>query len=89
MTEYLDRWLSAAIRHEIEQRFYRRINEQASLERLIDDPDFMTAPLNHVGLFADHGVVHVRDVANQVLNVLDVCHGVLIPPRPPQRFAFM
>ena len=89
MTEYLDRWLSAAIRHEIEQRFYRRINEQASLERLIDDPDFMTAPLNHVGLFADHGVVHVRDVANQVLNVLDVCHGVLIPQRPPQRFAFM
>ena len=89
MTEHLDRWVSAAIRDEIEHRFYRRINEQASLERLIDDPDFMAAPLNHVGLFADHGVVHVRDVASQVLTVLDVCHGVLIPPRTPRRFAFM
>ncbi len=89
MNEQLDRWVSAAIRDEIEQRFYRLVNEQARLDRLIDDPDFMAAPLNHVGLFADHGVVHVRDVANQVLAVLDVCHGVLIPPRPPRRFAFM
>jgi len=89
MTEHLDRWLSAAIREEIEQRFYRIINEQASLECLLDDPDFMAAPLNHVGLFADHGVVHVRDVAAQVLNVLDVCLGVLIPRRSAHRFAFM
>ncbi len=89
MTEHLDRWVSAAIRDEIEHRFYRRINAQASLERLIDDPAFLAAPLNHVGLFADHGVVHVRDVASQVLTVLDVCHGVLIPSRTPRRFAFM
>ncbi len=89
MNAQLDRWLSAAIRDAIERRFYRPINEQARLDRLIDDPDFMAAPLNHVGLFADHGVVHVRDVAGQVLNMLEVCHGVLIPQRPPRRFAFM
>ena len=30
-----------------------------------------------------------RDIANQVLDVLATCHGVLIPRRDPQRFALM
>lgn len=88
-TEYLDLWLSTSIREEIERRFYAKINEQASLERLIDDPTFMADPMHHVGLFADHGVVHARDVAAQVLTVLDTAHGVLIPRRDARRFAFM
>ncbi|MEZ4719934.1 MAG: hypothetical protein R2851_28180 [Caldilineaceae bacterium] len=47
----------------------------------------MAAPHHHVGLFADHGVVHVRDVARQILDVLTTAHGTLIPPRqrPPVR----
>lgn len=89
LTEHLDLWLSAAIREEVERRFYAKINEQASLQHLIDDPTFMADPMNHVGLFADHGVVHARDVAAQVLTVLDMVHGVLIPRRDARRFAFM
>ncbi len=89
MTERLDPWVSATIRDEIERRFYAKINEQADLVRLVNDPEFMAAPDQHVGLFSDHGVVHARDIANQVLDVLASCHGVLIPRRDPQRFALM
>ena len=89
MSERLDRWVSASIRDEIERRFYAKINEQASLSRLANDPAFMAAPAQHVGLFADHGVVHARDVAHQVLDVLATTHGILVPRRSPQRFTFM
>jgi hypothetical protein len=89
MSDSLDRWISANIRNYIEDHFYAVINEKARLSLLIDDPEFMAAPLQHIGLFADHGVVHVRNVAHQVLNVLDICHGVLIPRRDLRRFTFM
>ena len=89
MSERLDRWVSTSIRDEIERRFYAKINEQASLSHLADDPAFMAAPAQHVGLFADHGVVRTRDVAHQVLDVLATAHGILIPRRSPQRFTFM
>ena len=49
----------------------------------------MAAPNEHVGLFSDHGVVHARDIASQILTVLANCHGVLIPRRSSQRLAFM
>ncbi len=49
----------------------------------------MAAPNEHVGLFSDHGIVHARDIASQILTVLANCHGVLIPHRSSQRFAFM
>jgi hypothetical protein len=49
----------------------------------------MAAPDKHVGLFSDHGVVHARDVATQLLDVLANCHGVLIPRRNSRRFALM
>jgi CRP-like cAMP-binding protein len=89
MSKRLDRWVSENIRDEIEQRFYAKVTEQADFNRLARDPDFMAAPNQHVGLFADHGIVHARDVANHVLDVLANCHGVLIPHRNPHRFALM
>lgn len=89
MSERLDRWVSARLRQEIEDRYYAKVNKQARFEHLINDPSFLAAPDKHVGLFSDHGVLHVRDVANQILDVLDNCHGVLIPQRDPQRFGFM
>lgn len=89
MTEHLDRWVSKRIRSEIEQRYYARVSEQAAFDRLAVDPDFMAAPNRHVGLFADHGIVHVRDVCTHLLEVLDNCHRVLIPYRNPHRFALM
>lgn len=87
MSTEIDTWLSAAIRTQIEAQYYAQINRQAAFERLRLDPSFMADLHTHVGLFSDHGVVHVRDVARQVLAVLHACHGVLIPRRPAARFA--
>ena len=89
MTEHLDRWVSERIRNEIEQRFYAKVSERATFDRLAADPVFMAAPDKHVGLFADHGVVHARDVSTHLLGVLANCNGVLIPRRDPRRFSFM
>lgn len=89
MSDHLDRWVSKEIRSEIEQRFYAKVNDQANFDRLARDPQFLAAPNEHVGIFSDHGIVHARDIASQILAVLANCHGVLIPHRSSQRFVFM
>ena len=86
---FIDEHLSTSLRERIEDAFYARVNEQARLATLLRDPTFQAAPERHVGLFSDHGVVHVRDVAQQILTVLDRVHGVLIPWRSPERFRLM
>ena len=86
--DQLDTYLPESIRSQIEQRYYARVNEQARFERFIDDPEFVRHPLRHIALFSDHGVVHVRDVAHQILQVLDVVNGLLIPRRSPRRLDF-
>jgi hypothetical protein len=82
-------YLCTDVRHAIEQQYYARVNRGARLEQLIQNPEFLRDPTHHVALFPDHGVVHVRDVANQILRVLDVVHGVLVPNRSPERLRFM
>jgi hypothetical protein len=79
-------YLPERVRAWLETHYYARVNAQARLECLILDPDFLDAPRKHVGLYSDHGVVHMRDVARQILQVLGAIHGVLIPSRPPERF---
>ena len=72
----------------IEQGYYAAVNRKARWEVLRDDPSFREALLSgspHVGVFSDHGVVHVRDVARQALAVLSQVHGLLIPRRSPAR----
>jgi len=69
----------------VEQRYYAQINAQARFEVLIGDPRFWQAPRAHVGMYSDHGVVHVRDVARQIVQLLDDIHGILIPTRSPER----
>jgi len=81
----LDRYLQEAIRLQIEQAYYARINAQGQFEQLIQDPEFWQNPTHHAALFADHGVVHVRDVAWQILQVLNTINGVLIPHRDQSR----
>lgn len=81
----LDHYLPGRLRHWLEQRYYVRIGEQAMLEQLRHDPEFWRAPERHVAFFGDHGVVHVRDVARRVLQVLDSIHGLLIPAREAGR----
>jgi hypothetical protein len=73
----------------IEERYYERVNEHSTLKEALKDPTFLAAPSKHVALYSDHGVVHARDVAQEILKVLDSVHGVLIPRRDPERFAWM
>ncbi len=86
---HLDKYLLPEIRSLIEQRYYAQINTQAHLDQLVNDLDFLTAPEKHMAFFSDHGVVHVRDVAQQILKVLDIINGVLIPARTSSRLESM
>ena len=85
----VEQFISAKIRDHIEEQYYAKVNQQARLEQLIGDPAFLEQPEDHVGIFSDHGVVHVRDVARQILDVLDKIHGVLIPRRSASQMALM
>jgi len=81
----LDRYVPEPIRAWIEERHYARVNAQATLAEAIKDDTLWIDTANHVALFSDHGVVHMRDVVRQILNVLDAINGVLIPARSPDR----
>ncbi len=85
----LDQYLAPAVRTTIEQRYYARINAQSRLTAALQDPTFLANLVGHVALFADHGVVHVRDTACQILRVLSVLNGVLIPERPPEQLEWL
>ncbi|MFN8497995.1 MAG: hypothetical protein U0641_09080 [Anaerolineae bacterium] len=85
----LDHYLPAAVRASIEETYYAPINRLACLEALLQDANFLRDPVTHPGLFADHGVVHARDVTQQVLRLLEITSDVLIPARAEARRAFM
>ena len=85
----LDPHLPAPVRSYLEERFWRPIEAQASLELLAEDPAFLADPGRHPAMFADHGVVHVRDVAVGLVRLLDTIDGVLVPGRPGDRRRFM
>ena len=85
----LDQWLGPSIRIDLEERLWRPIGAQASLEALIEDPSFIEDPGHHPAMFADHGIVHARDVAIGVVRLLDVVHGVLLPRRSAARLRFV
>lgn len=92
MADELDCWLDPRIRADIEERCYAEISRLARFECLCQDSTFVEAVRagqDHIGLYSDHGIVHARDVARQVVGVLDRVHGVLIAERPPGRLTFM
>ena len=74
----LDEILSRPVRTWLEERFWRPIEAQATLEVLRDDPGFLADPGTHPAMFADHGVVHARDVAVGLVRLLDTIDGVLL-----------
>jgi hypothetical protein len=84
----LDCYLPQSVRTQIEQAYYARINEQARLENLIQEPDFRQRIEEHPAFFSDHGVVHVRDVARQIIQVLRNINGILIPRRDESRMEY-
>ena len=85
----LDDHLPRSVRTLLEERYWRPIEAQASLEVLVDDPDFIADPGRHPAMFADHGVVHVRDVAIGLVGLLDTIDGLLLPGRSAARLRFV
>ncbi len=85
----LDRYVAEEVRIFIEQTYYAEVNRLARMETAVNDPLFLADPLRHLGLFTDHGVVHVRDVATQIIHVIDTVNGVLIAARERKRLEFM
>ncbi|MEM8907190.1 MAG: hypothetical protein AAGD05_05025 [Bacteroidota bacterium] len=85
----VENYLPQAFRQFIEQNFYAKVGEQAQLKNLKKDPDFHKNPIKHIGLYTDRGVVHVRDVALQTLEVVEKVNGVLIPQRDAEELEFL
>jgi hypothetical protein len=87
--ESIELYIPRGIRTAIEELYLEPINARANLERAIHDPQLYRDPTEYAPFFADHGVVHHRDVARQILQVLDTAHGLLVPAREPARLQFM
>ncbi len=84
----IDRHLSPELRTILEERFWRPIVEGSTLEALRDDHALGAAD-GHPALFADHGIVHVRDIAAGVVELAATVEGVLLPARLPDRHEFV
>jgi hypothetical protein len=89
LLQQLDRYLPEKLRTLIESAYYAPVGEQAHLDQVAHNREFLADPLNHVAIYSDHSVVHVRDVAMNIVQVLDTINGVLIPARGPQRLDVM
>lgn len=89
LTAQVERYLPAEIRTGIEERYYARTSARAMLEHFVHDPAFLENPGAHPALYTDHGPLHARDVARQVLRVLDIANGLLVPRRTGGRWEFM
>jgi hypothetical protein len=85
LAPYVDR----VVRQAIEQRYLDPISALGGLDEILKDPTFLDDPVGHPAVFADHGTAHARDVAGQLLQVLDVAHGQLIRARSPARLRWM
>lgn len=81
--------VSARILRRFEERYWRPIQDSTTLEALLTDDMFFEDPDHHVGMFSDHGIVHVRDVAQRAAQLVPMVHGVLIESSTPQRLRFI
>ncbi len=85
----LDEVLAREIRELLEHRYWRPIEQAATFERFVADPEFHRDPHGHVALFADHGIVHVRDVACRLVHMVGALNGTLIAERDAVRIRFI
>src|SRR5262245_10458784 len=85
----IDQYLPDDLREVLEDRFWQAIEEVSRLEAVWADPALASAPDRHPALFADHGIVHARDVAAGVLELAGVANGPLLPERPDDRQGFV
>jgi hypothetical protein len=84
-----DRYIPADVRTVLEERFLRPVEEMATLEVISADGSLAATPGLHPALYADHGIVHARDVAANVLAVAGTVRGRLVPERTDERWEFV
>jgi len=84
----VDRYLPGDVRAILEERFWRTVEENSTLETFSRDGTVLSSDA-HPALFSDHGIVHARDVAAGALELADVVEGGLLPARPPDRREFV
>src|SRR5580765_2371117 len=85
----IDRYMSEDVRAILEDRFWIAVEEISTLEAVSVDGSLTAGSELHPALFADHGVVHVRDVAIGALELAATADGSLLPPRPDDRREFV
>src|SRR5438046_7964292 len=85
----VDRCLSRVLRSILEERFWRPVEEASTLEAVSGDGWVISTLGLHPALFADHGIVHVRDVAAGVVELARTAEGTLIQPRAAGRQGFV
>jgi hypothetical protein len=85
----LDLLLPVRIREIIEGSYYARVNASLTLDEVARDPSFLEDPLSHLALFTDHGVIHMRDVARRIVDLVGNVSGVKIAERTGLRLDFM
>lgn len=85
----LDLLLAPRIRELVEQNYYAKVNASLTLEEAATDPGFLQDPLTHLALFTDHGVIHMRDIAARIVEVIGNVLGVKISERTPLRLQRM
>ena len=73
----------------LEERLWRRVGEGSTVEALHHDDALVSAPAEHPALFADHGIVHARDIAAGVVDLATTAEGVVLPLRPADRSDFV
>jgi hypothetical protein len=88
-SESIDRYIPEDVRTILEDRFWQPVEEISTLEAVSADETLAAAPDRHPALFADHGIVHARDVAAGVLELGRTADGRLLPARPADRREFM
>lgn len=85
----IERCLNRDLRSILEERFWRPVEEHSTLEAVSGDGWVMSEPGLHPALYADHGIVHARDVAARVVDLAGTAAGRLLPLRPDDRQEFV
>src|SRR5262245_6312277 len=88
-SEALDAYIPGDVRTILEERFWQPVQDISTLEAVSGDETLASAPDRHPALFADHGIVHARDVTAGTLQLAGVANGQLLPARPADRQDFV
>jgi hypothetical protein len=85
----IDSYISEDARVILEDRFWLAVEETSTLEAVSGDGSLMSESGLHPALYADHGIVHARDVAIGVIELAGTANGLLLPERPADRREFV